>query len=304
MWCYDVKSPSRPTERRTEPGQTKPIAMSMKPKAAEKPASRPAASSKPPFRASARHTREVAEALARAYPNSRCALDFADLYQLVVATILSAQCTDKRVNMVTPRLFDTYADAQALAAADPEELESIIRSTGFYKAKAKNLIAMAKGLVEHHGGEVPENLEALTKLAGVGRKTANVVLGVGRGIASGIVVDTHVTRLSKRLGLTRRNDAVGIERDLVKAVPPGDWVSFSLRMIDHGRAICKAGRPACTQCPFESICPKIGVELARPKRPAAKSAKSKKSTGTSQSDESKNAVPPVAKAATRSRKPR
>jgi endonuclease-3 len=225
-----------------------------------------------PFRPSARHTREVNDALAKAYPDSRCALDFADLYQLIVATILSAQCTDKRVNIVTPRLFDIWPNAASLAAADPEELESVIRSTGFYKAKAKNLIAMAKGLVDDHGGEVPESMEALTKLAGVGRKTANVVLGVGLGITSGIVVDTHVTRLSRRLGLTKRNDAVGIERDLVKSVPKSDWVLISLRMIDHGRAICKAGRPQCGKCPLEPICPQIGVER-KPAKATAKSAK-------------------------------
>jgi endonuclease-3 len=275
----------------------------MKPKVADKPTIRTKASSKPPFRASARHTREVAKALARAYPNSRCALDFADLYQLIVATILSAQCTDKRVNMVTPRLFDTYPDAAALAGADPQELESIIRSTGFYKAKAKNLIAMAQGLVDRHGGEVPENIEDLTKLAGVGRKTANVVLGVGRGIASGIVVDTHVTRLSKRLGLTKRNDAVGIERDLVKAVPKSDWVEISLRMIDHGRAICKAGRPACSQCPLEALCPAIGVEPAGAKRAVAKSVKSTRSTRTTQTAESKTAVSPSKSTAKKSRIP-
>jgi endonuclease-3 len=226
----------------------------------------PTESPKPrPFRPSTRHAREVAAALAEAYPDSRCALDFADLYQLVVATILSAQCTDKRVNMVTPRLFDAYPDAFALAAAVPEELEAIIRSTGFYKAKAKNLIAMAQGLVQRHGGQVPESIEDLTELAGVGRKTANVVLGVGRGIASGVVVDTHVTRLSKRLGLTKQSSAVAIERDLVKALPKSDWVLISLRMIDHGRAVCKAGRPQCTKCPIESLCPKIGVSAPKPK---------------------------------------
>lgn len=260
--------------------------MTMSTKPADKSTSHAKPARRAPFRPSARHTREVAAALARVYPDSRCALDFADLYQLIVATILSAQCTDKRVNMVTPRLFDTYPGAAALAAADPAELESIIRSTGFYKAKAKNLIAMAQGLVERHGGEVPERIEALTKLAGVGRKTANVVLGVGRGIASGIVVDTHVTRLSKRLGLTRRNDAVGIERDLVKAVPKSDWVLVSLRMIDHGRAICKAGRPACSKCPLEAICPKIGVEA----KPATRSKPAK-------TTKSANPKPPLKPAA-------
>lgn len=220
------------------------------------------------FKPTAAHARKVAAELARLYPDARCALDYRNLFELVVATILSAQCTDKRVNMVTPGLFQRYPDAHALAAARPEELEQIIHSTGFYKAKAKNLIAMAQGLVQLHSGQVPETMEALTKLAGVGRKTANVVLGVGLGVTAGIVVDTHVTRLSQRLGLTRQTAAVPIERDLVRTIPKPDWVLISLRMIDHGRAICKAGRPLCGRCQLAEICPKIGVAL-----PAAKSLK-------------------------------
>lgn len=217
------------------------------------------------FRPSTRHAQEVTRELARLYPDSHCALDYRNLFELIVATILSAQCTDKRVNMVTPNLFKKYPDPHSLAAADQSELEQIIHSTGFYKAKAKNLIAMANGLVEKHEAKVPENLEDLTKLAGVGRKTANVVLGVGCGIATGIVVDTHVTRLSKRLGLTRQNGAVPIERDLMKIIPKTDWVLISLRMIDHGRAVCKAGRPACNKCELNEICPKIGVNTLQPK---------------------------------------
>ena len=212
------------------------------------------------FRGSARHSRLVCAELARLYPESSCALNYRDLFELIVATILSAQCTDKRVNIVTKSLFERYPNAATLAAADPAELERIIFSTGFYKAKAKNLISMAQGLMNHHQGQVPETLESLTKLAGVGRKTATVVLGVGRGITSGIVVDTHVTRLSQRLGLTRQSSAVAIERDLVKALPKAEWVLISLRMIDHGRAVCKAGRPACSRCELVRICPRIGVE--------------------------------------------
>jgi endonuclease III len=222
------------------------------------------------FRLTKKHSETIVAELARQYPDARCALDFRNLFELTVATILSAQCTDKRVNMVTPRLFEAYPDAASLAHAEPAKLESIIHSTGFYKAKAKNLIAMAKGLVEKHGGQVPENMEELTKLAGVGRKTANVVLGVGCGKAEGIVVDTHVTRLSRRMGLTKQQSAVPIERDLLKLVPQQERVLISLRMIDHGRAVCKAGRPACNKCSLETFCPKIGVE---PKPKGTKTAK-------------------------------
>ena len=231
------------------------------------------------FRLTRKHSDSVCSGLARLYPDARCALDFRNLFELTVATILSAQCTDKRVNMVTPKLFEAYPDAAALAEAEPTELEKLIHSTGFYKAKAKNLIAMAKGLVERHGGKVPEDMAGLTKLAGVGRKTANVVLGVGCGKAEGIVVDTHVTRLSRRLGLTKQQGAVPIERDLLKLVPQAQRVLISLQMIDHGRAVCKAGRPACGKCGLEAICPKIGVEAAGGKTKkdvAAKPAKAKK----------------------------
>jgi endonuclease-3 len=231
----------------------------------------PDSSTSTSFRGSVRHSRLVALELSRLYSDSRCALDYRDLFELIVATILSAQCTDKRVNMVTPELFARYPDASALADADPPELEKIIHSTGFYKAKSKNLIAMAKGLMTNHHGQVPETIDELTKLAGVGRKTANVVLGVGRGITSGIVVDTHVTRLSNRLGLTRQSSAVAIERDLIKVILKSDWVLISLRMIDHGRAVCKAGRPACNRCELSEICPKIGVVQPASKAVSAKS---------------------------------
>jgi endonuclease-3 len=234
------------------------------------------------FRLTQKHADDACSGLARLYPDARCALDFRNLFELTVATILSAQCTDKRVNMVTPKLFDTYPTADSLAGAEPAELEKLIHSTGFYKAKAKNLIAMAKGLVERHGGQVPEDMAELTKLAGVGRKTANVVLGVGCGKAEGIVVDTHVTRLSRRLGLTKQQGAVPIERELLKLVPLAQRVLISLQMIDHGRAVCKAGRPACSRCGLEKVCPKIGVEAAGGKTKkvvAAKPAKAKKATG-------------------------
>lgn len=213
-----------------------------------------------PFNPSARHARLVNQELARLYPDARCALDYRNLFELIVATILSAQCTDKRVNMVTPGLFARYPDAKSLARADLDEVENLIHSTGYYKAKSRSIVGMALALWLDHAGKVPHNLDKLTKLLGVGRKTANVVLGVGCGISSGIVVDTHVTRLSQRLGLTKQTTALQIERELVKVIPKSDWVLFSLRMIDHGRAVCKAGRPACHRCELSPICPKIGVE--------------------------------------------
>jgi endonuclease III len=198
-------------------------------------------------------------ALATAYPDATCELDFADPYQLLVATILSAQCTDARVNKVTPAVFARYPDAPRLAAAAQEELEGLIRSTGFFHSKAKSLIAMAKGLVAAHGGAVPADLDALTALQGIGRKTANVVLGTAFGLATGVVVDTHVARLARRLGLTRERDPGNIERDLMRLFPPDAWVALGHRLILHGRRVCSARKPACQRCPLEQICPKVGV---------------------------------------------
>jgi endonuclease-3 len=193
------------------------------------------------------------------YPDATCALRHGNAYQLLVATILSAQCTDTRVNMVTPELFRRYPDCGALAGAPPPELEELIRSTGFFRAKAKNLLAMAKQVVEGHGGEIPTDIEALTALRGVGRKTANVVLGTAFGIADGIVVDTHVKRLARRLGLTRRTSPEQIERDLMAILPQAEWVDLSHRLIQHGRRVCLARRPRCDSCELAAICPKVGV---------------------------------------------
>ena len=184
-------------------------------------------------------------------------------FQLLVATILSAQCTDARVNMVTPELFRRFPDARSVAAADQEELEELIRSTGFFRAKARNLKAMAERLAEQHDGEIPRSLETLTRLAGVGRKTANVVLGTAYGIASGVVVDTHVKRLAYRLGLTTHKQPAQIERDLMAVVPRSEWVDLSHRLIQHGRRICLARKPRCSQCALEEICPKAGVTGSR-----------------------------------------
>lgn len=213
--------------------------------------------------ASARSCR--AEAIARrlreAYPDSHCSLDFASPFQLVIATILSAQCTDKRVNMVTPELFRRWPDAAALAGATPRDLEAVIRSTGFFRAKAKSLHGCAQALVDRHGGEVPQTIEELVRLPGVGRKTANVVLGTAFGIASGVVVDTHVGRISRRLGLTRAADAVRAERDLVRVLPRDHWIAFSHRLIEHGRGVCSARRPVCDDCSLLDLCPRVGVKV-------------------------------------------
>ena len=216
-----------------------------------------------PTTAEKSHSRRVCAALKRAYPEAVCALTHANPYELLVATILSAQCTDARVNMVTPELFHRFPNPASLATAQPGDLEALIRSTGFFRAKARNLLAMAKQVVEHHDGEIPRDLDALTALAGVGRKTANVVLGTAFGIAKGIVVDTHVKRLAKRLGLTSKITPEKIERDLMQIVPRSQWVDLSHRFIQHGRRVCLARRPRCDECSLAAVCPKIGVSSAR-----------------------------------------
>ncbi len=198
---------------------------------------------------------EVQQKLERMYPKAVCSLDYKSPFQLLIATILSAQSTDVRVNMVTPALFRKYPDPAALAAAKPLELERAIHSTGFFRAKSKSLLGCAAALIEKHGGEVPRTLAELVELPGVGRKTANVVLGNAFGIDEGIVVDTHVTRVSGRLGFTRNSDAIHIELDLMKIVPRKDWTRFSHRLIFHGRAICVARKPKCSECLVNALCP-------------------------------------------------
>jgi endonuclease-3 len=215
----------------------------------------------------------IAARLERTYPAAECSLDFKNPFQLLVATILSAQCTDKRVNMVTAPLFDRWPTPAALAAARPRDLEQAIRSTGFFRAKAKNILACCQALVERHGGEVPESLADLVKLPGVGRKTANVVLGTAFGRAEGVVVDTHVGRISRRLGLTRHADAVRAERDLVAMVPTEHWISYSHRLIEHGRAVCTARSPKCDRCALADLCPRVGVA------PPAKGSRPKTARG-------------------------
>jgi endonuclease III len=197
----------------------------------------------------------VLRRLRRAYPDAKCALEHRNPFELLCATILSAQSTDKGVNLVTPRLFARYPDAESLADADAQELEEIIHSTGFFRAKAKSLMGMARALVDAHGGEVPREMDALVELPGVGRKTANVVLGNAFGINEGIVVDTHVTRVSGRLGLTSHTDAVKIEKDLVPLFPRKDWTMISHYFIEHGRKVCVARRPRCEECVLSDVCP-------------------------------------------------
>lgn len=227
--------------------------------------------------------RLTAARLAETYPGTAaelCALEHADPFQLLVATILSAQTTDLRVNMVTPVLFATYPDAESLAAADPARLEEIIHSTGFFRAKARSLIGMARALTERFGGQVPGAIEDLVTLPGVGRKTANVVRSVALGLP-GLPVDTHVGRLSRRLGLTTETDPVKVELDLNALVPAAERGAFSLRLILHGRQVCVARAPRCTQCQLADFCPSAG--LGTPARPigASRNAAVKRSAGRS-----------------------
>jgi len=192
--------------------------------------------------------------LKKLYPQAKCSLDYKNPFQLIIATILSAQCTDERVNKVTPELFKKYPSAKALAAADQTELEKDIQSTGFFRNKAKSLRGMAAAIVEKHQGQVPQTMEELTHLPGVGRKTANVVLGNAFSITEGVVVDTHVTRVSARLGLTKHTDPVKIEQDLMQIVPREEWTLFSHLLIFHGREICHARKPKCSMCPLLPHC--------------------------------------------------
>ena len=202
--------------------------------------------------------RQIVRLLAKAYPDAHCALHYDNPLQLLIATILSAQCTDVRVNMVTPALFARYPDAQAFANADPRELETAIQSTGFFRNKARNIIACCKTLVEQFGGQVPRTMEELVPLPGIGRKTANVILGNAFDVP-GITVDTHVGRVSRRLSLTKHTDATKVEHDLMELIPKKEWTMFSHRMIFHGRQICHARRPLCEKCVLTKLCPKIGV---------------------------------------------
>jgi endonuclease-3 len=203
--------------------------------------------------------RRILRGLEKLYPEATCALHYTNPLQLLIATILSAQCTDARVNLVTPALFAKYPDAAAFARANREELQRLIQSTGFFRNKARNIIACCKQIVEKHDGEVPGTMEELVPLPGVGRKTANVVLGNAFG-TPGIPVDTHVGRLSQRMGLTNQTDPVKIERDLMEVIPQKEWTHFGHRMIYHGRQVCHARKPLCGQCTLARLCARRGVE--------------------------------------------
>jgi endonuclease-3 len=206
-------------------------------------------------------TQQIIAALKRVYPDAHCELNFTNPLQLLVATILSAQCTDKRVNLVTAELFQKHKTAKDFADAPLPDIEEAVKTTGFFRNKAKNIKACCTALVEKFGGEVPRTMEELHALAGVGRKTANVVLGNAFGINVGVVVDTHVTRLANRLGLAKGADAVKLEQDLMKLVPQDDWCLFSHLLIWHGRRRCDARKPDCTNCEIKSLCPQIGLKM-------------------------------------------
>ena len=204
-------------------------------------------------------TRRIIAGLKKTYPNAHCELNFSNALELLIATILSAQCTDKRVNLVTAELFKKYRSAADFAQAPADELEQAIKTTGFFRNKTKSIKAAAQSLIDRHGGQVPRTMEELVELGGVGRKTANVVLGNAFAINSGVVVDTHVARLSKRLGLTRQNDPEKIEAELMKLVPREQWTLFSHWLIWHGRRRCFARGPDCAHCEIKALCPRIGV---------------------------------------------
>jgi endonuclease-3 len=204
---------------------------------------------------------KIVRGLQREYPDAECALRHGTPEQLLIATILSAQCTDERVNMVTADLFRRYPTPLELARLPQAELERLIQTTGFFRNKAKNILACCRQLVERYDGRVPQDLDRLVELPGVGRKTANVVLGTAFGLPTGVVVDTHVTRISRRLGLTTATDPVKIEKDLMALLPKREWVAFSHRVIHHGRRVCKARKPNCDACCLAKWCPRVGVAV-------------------------------------------
>jgi endonuclease-3 len=220
---------------------------------------RPAQARRESGRARRRRAGEILARLRQTYPTTRLALDFQSPLQLVMATVLAAQCTDERVNQVTPALFRRYPTARDYAAADLAELEEMVRTTGFFRNKARALKNLGTALAAEHGGEVPASLDLLVALPGVGRKTANVVLGNAFGLNEGVAVDTHVQRLSRRLFLTEETDPEKIERDLMAVLPREEWTRFALLLQDHGRKICKARKPECAICPVADLCPSAEV---------------------------------------------
>ena len=206
---------------------------------------------------------QIVAALKNEYPDPHCALEHQNPFQLMIATILSAQCTDVRVNKVTPDLFKKYPSVQSFAKAPQAELEEMIRTTGFFRNKSKSIIGASQRIMNQYGGQVPRDMESLLTLPGVARKTANVVLGTAFGTASGVVVDTHVFRITHRLGLTKGKTPEKVEIDLMRSIPPDEWINFSHRLIQHGRKVCVARKPACERCVLEEVCPKIGVGKAK-----------------------------------------
>ncbi|MDA1081883.1 MAG: endonuclease III [Gemmatimonadetes bacterium] len=234
------RSPSRAGAGASPPGATSAkSAPPARPKRAELPS----------------HGRTIYRRLAKLYPDARCELDYRNPFELAVATVLSAQCTDKRVNMVTPMLFARFPDARAMAAARIGEVEAIIKSTGFFRNKAKSITGLARGVVEQHGGDLPNSMDALVLLPGVGRKTANVILGNAFGKNEGVVVDTHIGRLARRLGFTRHTDPVKVEAALAAIFPRRSWTMLAHLLIWHGRRVCEARKPRCSECVLANLCP-------------------------------------------------
>ena len=215
--------------------------------------------SKEGLKAKIERARKIVRLLKQNYPNSQCSLNFKTVHQLMVATILSAQCTDERVNIVTGPLFKKYRTVKAFAEADQAELEQDIFTTGFFRNKAKAIIGSAQALLNSHKGTPPKQLEQLVALPGVGRKTGSVILGAGYGLAEGVVVDTHVGRISRRFGFTKETSPEKVEQELMKIIPHDDWIIYSHLLIDHGRALCQARKPNCENCFLADLCPKIGV---------------------------------------------
>ncbi len=237
----------------------KPVAKTVKAKRPAPNAVKAAKFARESGAAKRKRTLEIIKRLHEEYPGAKCSLTFRNPFQLLVATILSAQCTDERVNQVTPALFKRFPKPHDMAGARAEELEELIKSTGFFRNKTRSLLGMSNAVVERHGGKVPDEMDELVELPGVGRKTANVVLGNAFDKSAGVVVDTHVTRLSQRLGLTQQTDAVKIELDLMELVPRDEWTVISHLFIDHGRAVCKAPTPRCEVCLLNDICPSSRV---------------------------------------------
>lgn len=251
------------------------------------------------------HAAKIAALLAESWPDAHVELDHRNAYELLVATILSAQSTDKMINTLTPALFAKYPDAKALARAEPTELEPMIYKSGFFRAKAKNLIGMARAVVERHGGKIPETMEELVALPGVARKTANVVLGSALGKNVGVVVDTHVARVAARLGLTTESDPVKIEQDLMRLVPQEQWTIFAHRLIWHGRRVCHAKRPDCEHCHLAPVCPSAFVVNQAPAAAKGKAKAHPTTTRKTTSTTTKPAAKPASRpAATSSAKAR